>query len=401
MPANDWWWAIDNISLTAGTASLASVNPAPGQVVFEIADTGANKINTQTIQLKIDGASAAVTTTTQGNIIRVTHIPAVNFPAASQHSYVLTALDTAGAEISFSGNFTTPTPVLPTGPLPGPDGAESAFGVRYLWGTAAQISGVARSVVVIQSATQPDYDGLLFDTQHPYINHGDGAGFISPDDPYPDEVQFAERWTDEDFIQFSKGRIQITDPGVYTFGIHTDDGFAFRIFGAEFTRVSGAGVIDVGSPDTVVHASDTGDSNTRAVVTLAAGEYDIEFFWWERGTGDYGELYAAKGDFSLDADTDTWKLVGAEGGLALVGISPPIRITDVTKSTAPAALNVTFTVNPGETYMAQYSLDLISWTDTGSAIQPPAGALTANATVPLTSPPLQNARTVFVRIRKQ
>jgi hypothetical protein len=399
--ANDWWWAIDNIALTAGAASLASVNPVPARVVFEIADTGAHKINTQTIQLRIDDAPAPVTISTQGNIIRVTHSPAVNFPPASQHTYVLTAMDTAGTEISFNGNFTTPTPVLPAGPLPGPDGTAGAFGVRYLWGTAAQISGVARSIEVIQSATQPDFDGLLFDTQHAFINHGDGAGFIPDDQPYPDEVSFAERWTDEDFIQFARGRIRVTNPGVYTFGIHTDDGFAFRIFGAEFTRVSGAGVIDPGSPDTIVHASDTGDSNTRAVVNLAAQDYDIEFLWWERGGGDYGELYAAMGDFSADIDTDTWRLVGGPEGLALVGPGSATRITEVTKTTAPAAVNITFTVNPGETYRAQYSLDMVSWTDIGPSIQPGAGAATANTSVPLTAPPLQTAKTAFIRIRSE
>ena len=212
----------------------------------------------------------------------------------------------------------------------------------------------------------------------------------------------AERWDGEDFIVLAKGRIRITEAGVYTFGFHTDDGFAFRIFGAEFSKTSGAGVIDAAAPNTVLHANDTGDSNTRAVVTLAAGEYDIEFFWWERGGGDYGELYAAKGDFATDADTDTWKLVGEEGGLALVGPSGPsgstIKITEVTKTAT--ALNLTFTVVPGKTYISQYSLDLVTWTNIGSVIQPAAGATTATTSVPLTAPPLQDAASSFVRIKE-
>ena len=30
--ANDWFWAVDNISLSAGAATLASVTPTPGRV---------------------------------------------------------------------------------------------------------------------------------------------------------------------------------------------------------------------------------------------------------------------------------------------------------------------------------------------------------------------------------
>jgi len=399
--ANDWFWAIDNISLTAGAATIASVTPTPGRVVIDIADTGANKINTTTIVLKLNDVVVPATVTTQGTIISVTHVPSPPFPPASTHTYVLTATDTADAALSFPGTFTTPTPVLPIGPLPGPAGTEGQFGVRYLWGTAAPISGVARAIAVMESAPSADFDGLLFDTEHPVINHGDGAGFIFDDLPYPDDVLAAERWTDDDFIQLAKGRIRITEPGEYTFGMHSDDGFGLRIFGAVFTSVSGNGIIDVGAPNSVIHPSDTGDSNTRAVTTLQAGDYDIEFFWWERGGGDFGELYAAKGSFAADVDTDTWRLVGAEDGLALVG--PPsaaaIRITDVAKVAAPSSVQLTFTVNPGETYIAQYSSDLRSWTDTGDPIVPAAGATTATTTVSLAAPPLATAPQVHFRVK--
>ena len=400
--ANDWFWAVDNISLTAGAATLASITPAPGRVVFEIADTGANKINTATIALKLNDVAAPTTVTTAGTILRVTHTPATPFPPTTTYTYLLTASDTAGNPISFSGSFTTPTPIIPPGPLAGPGGSDGQFGVRYLWGTAAPISGIARALQVIQSAAGNEFDGLLFDTTHPFINHGDGAGFIPEDQPYPDDVQFAERWTDDDFIQLARGRIRITEPGDYTFGIHSDDGFGFRILGAEFTSASGAGVIDSGSPDSVVHAGDTGDSNTRAVANLQAGDYDIEFFWWERGGGDFGELYAAKGAFAADADTDTWKLVGGEGGLPLVAAAAtaPIRITNVTKSAAPAAVDITFTVNAGQTYQAQYSLDLKApWTNIGGTITPAVGATSATTSIPLTDPPLSTASQAHFRIR--
>ena len=184
--------------------------------------------------------------------------------------------------------------------------------------------------------------------------------------------------------------------------MHSDDGFALRIFDAAFSSVAGAGVIDIGSPDSVIHSADTGDSNTRAVVTLQARDYDIEFFWWERGGGDFGELYAAKGAFVNDADTDTWRLVGGEGGLALVGaaVTTPIVITNVVKITDPSSVQLTFTVRPGETYIAQYSLDLKApWTDVGDPIVPAAAATTATTTVLLATPPLSTATQVHFRIK--
>lgn len=402
--ANDWFWAVDNIVLTAGAATLASVTPTPGRVVFEIADTGANKINTASIVLKINDVTVPTTVATAGTVISVTHRPTPSFPPASTHTYLLTATDTAGAAVSFAGSFTTPTPALPIGPLPGPAGSDGQFGVRYLWGTTERISGLTRSLQVIQSAAGDEYDGLLFDTAHSYINHGSGLGYFGGDDPYPDDVLGAERWSAEDFIQLSKGRIRITEPGEYTFGVHSDDGFALRIFGAEFISSSGNGVIDVGSPDSVIHPSDTGDSNTRAVAFLRAGEYDIEFFWWERGGGDFGELYAAKGNFANDADTDTWRLIGSEEGLPLVGTSTasPIRITEVVKSADPASVRITFTVNAGKSYVAQYSADLKApWTDTGAPVTPAAGATTATITVPLSAPPFSTAAQAHFRIKEQ
>ncbi len=400
---NDWFWAIDNITVTAGVATLTSVSAGPTRVVFEIADTGANKIDTTTIALKLDDVAVPATVTTEGNIIRVTHTPASPFPPASTHTYVLTASDTAAATLTFDGSFTTPTPFLPLEPLPGPSGSEGQFGVRYLWSTGSQISGIARALETIIAAPTPDYFGMIFDTTHPFINHGDSRGFIPGDEPYPDDVQFGDGWTDEDFVMLAKGRILITEPGEYTFGVHTDDGFGLRLFGAEFTAINGAGLIDPGNPNSFGHPGDTGDSDTRAVATLQPGEYDIEFFWWERSGGDFGELYATKGRFLNDSDTDTWRLIGDDGGLPLVGppSSSDFRITNVVKGTDPASITLTFTVNPDVSYNAQYSLNLLAWTDIGEPVTPAAGATTATTTIPLTNPPLSTATQAHFRIRER
>ena len=82
-----------------------------------------------------------------------------------------------------------------------------------------------------------------------------------------------------------------------------------RIRGATAVSKNGAGELDPGDPEAVVHPANTGDSNTRAVYHLKRGIYRIEHFWWERGGGDHGELYVARGAFANDGDT-LWNLVG-------------------------------------------------------------------------------------------
>ena len=85
-----------------------------------------------------------------------------------------------------------------------------------------------------------------------------------------------------------------------------------RIFGAEFESVGGNGTLDTSSPNTILHAGDTGDSDTRAVVELQAQDYDVEFLTWERAGGAYYELTAQRGEFlSFTRDQQPqWLAVG-------------------------------------------------------------------------------------------
>jgi hypothetical protein len=106
------------------------------------------------------------------------------------------------------------------------------------------------------------------------------------------------------------GHIDIPEEGDYTFGVHSDDGFAFRIRGGESISVSGNGLLDPVDPEATIHPNNTGDSNTRSVYHLKKGVFRVEWFFWEAGGGDNGEFYSAKGAFINDGDTDQWSLVG-------------------------------------------------------------------------------------------
>ena len=70
---------------------------------------------------------------------------------------------------------------------------------------------------------------------------------------------------------FSVGHIRVPEEGDYTFGMHSDDGFALRIRGGTALSVSGNGQLDPGDPEAVVHPADTGDSNTRGGLPFEGG----------------------------------------------------------------------------------------------------------------------------------
>lgn len=211
--ANDWFWAVDNIVVTAGSASLISTAAAPGRVVFEISDTGASPIVTGSIALTINGAAAPVTTAVAEGMITVTHLPAVPFAGGSEHGFVLTAVDQTGEPVTFSGIFSVPVPYLPPEPLPGPSGGNGFFGVRYIWGTGGTISGLAEALPAVQSLSDAGFPGLIFDTTHPFINHGDGPGYFAGDESYPAEVESDGAWTDEDSSSSRRAPSGFQNPG--------------------------------------------------------------------------------------------------------------------------------------------------------------------------------------------
>ncbi len=366
---NDWWWAIDNIEISAGTPVVSRLVARRSLLHIELTDTGVSKIDQQTVVLTVDGEAVEAGVSKENGIVRIVYEPAPPFPPDSEHSYLITADDESGAPLSFEGIFEVPKPALPNDPLPGPGGEDGAFGVRYVWGTGTSLASLELAVAAVETAATVEFAGGIFDTVHPFINHGDGLGFFPNDEPYPDEVLADPLglWTDEDFVQFAKGTIRVASGGDFTFGIHTDDGFAFRIFGAEFTSATGNGRIDPGAGNTVIHPSTTGDSSTRAVVALAAGDYDIEFLWYERGGGDYGELYVARGTFAGDGDTADWELVGdpavSDPVLRLVG-SPLVLpvVQNISLDAGSVAVDFT-TPDSSADHALQRSLTLLpaSW----------------------------------------
>ncbi len=365
---NDWWWAIDNIEVATG-AVLSKIVGRRSTVLLEITDTGTSTIDESSVSLQIDGQAVNATISKADGVVRIEYNPTPPFTSGSQHTYVITAQDESGAAVTFDGNFDVPVPILPEDPLPGPVGTDGEFGVRYVWGSGS-LNNVSRVVEALQAVEAGTWEGTFFDTTHAFINHGDGNGLFPEDDPYPEEVESDEEglWTDEDFLQFAKGTIRVPESGEYTFGVQTDDGFALRIFGAEFSRVQGNGQLDPGNSNTMAHPGTTGNSSTRGIVTLARGDYDIEFMWYERGGGDFGELYIAKGAFPGDADTDTWQLLGrpSDGETPFVTlVGSPLALPEIFNfSLRDGTARVDFTTpDEASSHLLQQSRDLVTWED--------------------------------------
>ena len=354
----------DNISLTVTPANLVTVSRvrgAPNGLSFELSNTDESTLDKQSIALTVDGVEVTPVVTDVEGGVNIFYAADPLWNPGTTHTYNLVAKDTDGADAirSGAGEVSLKDGLLPfMTALPGPEPIDGMWSVRYIF-DAGTIGGLAAAVNAIQDAASPDFEGQIVDVAQQFMDDGSGGGgiFSEAEVEYPDEVFDNDAWTGEDFVVFGRGFMNITDPGTYTFGVHTDDGFAFRIFGAEFSAENGGGLIDSVSPDTLAFPAPTGNSDTRGTVELAAGSYEVEFLWYERGGGDGGELYAAKGDFAADEDTDEWALVGHADGIQLGGASAlPFQITALARTGTNAA--ITWESSEGSTYVIEKSTDL-------------------------------------------
>ena len=337
-------------------ARISRVTRGRDGVTYTYSNSEESQLDVESIKLTIDGVEVTPTIEATADGATVSYSTSDEpWGFGSVHPWTLEAMDQNGLDIGASGEIKIATPVFPVGrPLPGPEGVVGAFSTRYVWDTGVTIDSLGKALELILAADDPGFAGEVIDETHEVIDHGSG-GFFSNNFPYPDDFL-----GESDFIQASKGNILITEAGDYTFGVRTDDGFGVRIHGMTFSEVSGAGRIDGLVPDAFFFTGPTSNSQTRAIARdVQPGVYPIEFLWFERGGGDYGELFAARGAFPNEGDTDTWELVGE--GLALVaGVSQPPVITRVAVTdavdiafTTPSAesehlLEMSTTLAPGE-----------------------------------------------------
>lgn len=129
------------------------------------------------------------------------------------------------------------------------------------------------------------------ETEESVVNYGAGAN-----GRFGEELPFEV--AGDDFAVEAKATVVIPEDGNYIFGFGGDDGGRLCLTDADFTLL---GVRDAaqqsvtGDGECVQWAGNTGNSDTFGTTFMAAGEHEVEVLWWERGGGDWLEVYTGLG----------------------------------------------------------------------------------------------------------
>jgi hypothetical protein len=203
----------------------------------------------------------------------------------------------------------------PLARLPGPNGTATAWGTREVVGTGNSGSTID-AINFVLGGTGTNVDGTVptFDVTDPATN-ATPVGVI-PDPP----VDFIAGGGDS-FQVVTKGTIRVPagQGGNYTFSVRSDDGFGLRILSEPTAgnlvqhKFTNASVGRVDADGSLVFLAPTGDSNTRGVINLQEGTYDVEFIMYENGGGAFYEVASAKGDFvgGTGQGTPQWLVLGS------------------------------------------------------------------------------------------
>ncbi len=258
--------------------------------------------------------------------------------------------------------------------LPGVAGSDGAFGMR-----AAFEGG---SCVTLQGALTAfkNAESRIVERQEQSIHFAGAAktGFGAMFPPGPPFPGLRADQQNNDFCALFRGRIRIPERGVYTFGMHHDDGFALRIKGAKWRWASGTGTVDPADSTALVHPWAVDRGITHGAVELEAGEHEIECFVFQITGNVIFDLYAARGEFREDHETDAWRLVGhrSRGSIGWPGVKEWNATATLPDSLSRAAFDVAERelkkrgVSPGT------APELVDFTDpdNGDSLDLPGGA---------------------------
>lgn len=206
----------------------------------------------------------------------------------------------------------------------GPPGTAGNFGIRT-YRNASGVDNLGKASNFVRDTTRQPNDGTneTVDALRPYLNardpqDGQGGVLIGNDPPYPGDQPGAQ----DNVVTVAKGRITVPAASYYTFWGQGDDGFLLRIKGVngapnpKFSRSTQggndrAGRFEMSNPSELFFENGTGNSDTRGIILLAAGEYDLEYLQWDGGGGFWYELTAAQGEWPHGTTPPNgWQAVG-------------------------------------------------------------------------------------------
>ena len=144
----------------------------------------------------------------------------------------------------------------------------------------------------------------------PTTNGGE-VGIVLGAQPFPGDTGA----DNNHIVTVAHSRITIAASGDYTFNNHGDDGFLLRVRAVSgpnpaFRSVSGGGGRTMSAPNEMYFLTGTGDTDTRGIINLPAGQYDLDYATWEGGGGFFYQLTMAQGAFPNNGDTNDWVCVG-------------------------------------------------------------------------------------------
>ncbi len=113
---------------------------------------------------------------------------------------------------------------------------------------------------------------------------GTGGGDFPGGLPYPGGIG------GDDFLVATSFNLWL-DPGTYTVGVESDDGFTLTLDGITFSSKFGGGA-GQGAANELRFEAPTGNSNTSGEFTVDGNGVDVRVsgLFWERGGGDFWEI---------------------------------------------------------------------------------------------------------------
>lgn len=248
---------------------------------------------------------------------------------------------------------------LPEALLPPlPEDGEGGWSTYLFYG--ASVGNLANTMNYLRDVADPATATATF---LPTLNHADNggnAGRFNPSAPYPDDPN-AGGDTDN-IAMVARAFVVAPVSGNYTIQVRSDDGFLLRFANPSnvFSSLNGAGSLRTAFPNEVYFPDGTGDSNTRASVSLNAGTHELIYIWWEGGGGSHFEISAApgiqpdqSGPFELLGTTESTDnlYVGSGGPLGIV-------ISDFVYDPVTDRFTLTFNSRSGTDYLIAADTDL-------------------------------------------
>lgn len=163
---------------------------------------------------------------------------------------------------------------------------------------------------------------------------------------------------DEDFAMIATCCIRVPSAGPYTFSFNGDDGFQAVILGGAWTGINTQNGNATFSGEFLNNMVPTGDTNTYAVATLVAGDYNFRYIWYERGGGAFNRIRISAGNKAND--DGTFKLLGdATGPVTLVDQVPMLHSftsSDYLVTNTPSLTPPTITLSWDTKYASSLSI---------------------------------------------